>query len=295
MNKAWKYGLLTLVLLTITTWISVLAKLDNRLHIVACDVGQGDGLLIFKGKVQILIDGGPSDKIQTCLERYIPFWDRTIEMIVLTNPDSDHYFGLIEVVKRYKVELFVANAIEKKGEEYKALTDEILSRSIPISNPLTGMQMKLEEINLDFIWPQPVAISAEYEKSRKSGVLGVYTSSRAINELSLVFNLKYGGFDALFTGDIVPESIDEVIQTGKISDVEYLKVPHHGSKNGLTKELLDAASPEVAVISNGAKNRYGHPSPEVIQMLESASVQTLRTDTNGDIEIVTDGQGWWVK
>lgn len=276
MNKHWKYGLLVLVLITVTVWSAVLVKSDTSLHIVACDVGQGDGLLIFKDQTQILVDGGPGDKIQDCLQKYMPFWDRRIEMVILTNPDRDHYFGLIEVVKRYNVDLFVANAIEKEGEEYKALTDEVIARHIPISNPLTGTRMKLGDIMLDYIWP-------------------IKISDRSVNELSLVFNLKYGEFDALFTGDIVPQSLDEVIQTGKISDTELLKVPHHGSKNGLTKELLEISTPELAVISNGDKNRYGHPHKEIIDMLSAASVRTLRTDQDGNIEVVTDGKKWWVK
>ena len=88
--------------------------------------------------------------------------------------------------------------------------------------------------------------------------------------------------------------IDDVLATGLINDVEYIKTPHHGSKNGLTLELLEASMPEVAVISAGKNNRFGHPHKEVLEMLKNAGVEIYRTDEMGDIEIVSDGNEFWV-
>ena len=268
------WGIMLLILIVLVR--SLLFLPDGELHIIACNVGQGDGLLIIKDSIQIVVDGGPNNAISSCVSNHVPFWDREIEMVILTNPDFDHYYGLIELVKSYNIDLFVANDIKKEGEEYKALTDTIKQKDIAVSNPLAGTQMKVGDISLDFVWPQEIG-------------------SRSINELSLVFNLRYGEFDALFTGDIEPGAIDEVIQTGKIYDIDYLKVPHHGSRNGLSYELLEISNPELAVISSGKNNRYGHPSPEVIKLLSDQGTKILRTDLQGEVEVITDGESWWVK
>lgn len=295
MNRHWTYLFSGLILTAALVWLTVVTYPTQRLRIIACDVGQGDGLLIQKGRTQIIVDGGPGNKILSCLGRYMPFWDRKIEMVILTNPDRDHFYGLVEVVKRYDVDMFLANPTQKEGEDYKALVDVVVNKSIPIANPITGSSMKIGDINIDFVWPEQKAIADSYQANPETGVLGTVTSNKSVNELSLVFNLTFGEFDALFTGDIVPESLDEVLSTGRISDIEYLKVPHHGSKNGLTKELLDKAKPEVAVISLGKNNRYGHPHSEVLKLLEDKSIQTFRTDQIGDVIVETDGKQWWVK
>lgn len=292
MSISSKYLVSILGLIASAIWLAVSSMPSNNLRVIACDVGQGDGFLIIKGTTQILVDAGPSEtKMVDCLGRYMPFWDHTIEMAILTNPDKDHYFGFISVAQRYSINLFVATPVQKEGEDYKALVDAIADHNISIANPLTGTAMKLSDIEIDFVWPRASDISTEYIASGgKSGVLGAVATTKSPNALSLVFNLKYKNFKALFTGDIEPDETETLLQTGKISDVDYLKVPHHGSKNGLTKELLQASSPGVAVISVGKDNRYGHPSSEVIQMLSEAGIKTFRTDQVGDVLIESDGE-----
>ena len=113
------------------------------------------------------------------------------------------------------------------------------------------------------------------------------------NDFSVVARLRLDNFTALFTGDIGPGVEDEILSLESIGDVNYIKIPHHGSKNGLSKELLEATSPEVAIISVGADNYFGHPNIEVIDMLDEAGVRTFRTDEVGDVEIVTDGEEYW--
>jgi len=101
MNKFWRGLVLALILVTFWTWRQLP---DNRLHLVFCDVGQGDASLIVKGSFQMLIDTGPSPtKILSCLGEHLPFWDRQIELVVTTHQEKDHNGGLAEVEKRYKV------------------------------------------------------------------------------------------------------------------------------------------------------------------------------------------------
>ncbi len=120
------------------------------------------------------------------------------------------------------------------------------------------------------------------------------TTKEDLNGFSIVQRISYGDFDALFTGDIGPPVAEMVAGSDGVG-VEILKVPHHGSKNGLTQGLLDAARPKLAVISVGKKNRYGHPHKETIQLLSNAAIKLLRTDLDGEIEVVTDGKRWWIK
>jgi beta-lactamase superfamily II metal-dependent hydrolase len=92
-----------LILAVVLVWSAAFVVPDQKLHIVACDVGQGDGILLYLGQAQILVDGGPNGSIVGCLERHMPFWDRRIELVVLTHPQSDHYGGLINVFENYEV------------------------------------------------------------------------------------------------------------------------------------------------------------------------------------------------
>jgi competence protein ComEC len=124
-------------------------------------------------------------------------------------------------------------------------------------------------------------------------VLGAFTSPLDPNEFSVVAVLRLKDFAALLTGDIDQDNINKMANEGLISKVEYLKVPHHGSKNGLTQELIAAGQPEIAVISVG-KNGQGHPHGEILQLLQKAGVPIKRTDQDGEVEVVTDGEKWQI-
>ena len=110
-----------------------------------------------------------------------------------------------------------------------------------------------------------------------------------------MLKLSLDQFSALFTGDIEPRVIDEVIQDDSIGGVEYIKIPHHSSKNGLTEKLLNATMPEVAIISVSKDNRYGHPHQEILDLLINAGIQIKRTDLQGDIEVISDGKDYWIE
>ena len=97
------------------------------------------------------------------------------------------------------------------------------------------------------------------------------------------------------TGDLSPKATQQILERGLIKDVDYIKIPHHGSKNGLTLELLETSKPEIAVISVGRKNSYGHPHKEVLEMLASYGLRVLRTDEVGNVEIISDGKKWWIQ
>jgi competence protein ComEC len=293
MKTFWKNIYLGLGLALIAIWMAVFAYPEKKLHLIACDVGQGDAILAIYGTTQILVDGGATDKVIDCLGTHMPFWDRKIEVVLLTHPQLDHFGGLSEVFKRFQVERFVATGLDSSSQAYQALISMVGGSGVQVVNPTTGMVIRSGLLYLDIVWP-----SSDFQIATggisTSNVLGAFTSKKDPNDFSVVANLRLGEFDALLTGDIGPKVISEIIRTGKVRDVEYIKVPHHGSKNGLTKELLEIASPEIAVISVG-KNSFGHPHKEILDLLKEYGIQTKRTDKDGDVEIVSDGKTWWIK
>ncbi len=293
MRILWKNIYLGLSLTLIAIWMAVFAYPEKKLHLIACDVGQGDAILVVYGTTQILIDGGATNKVIDCLGRHMPFWDRKIEVVLLTHPQLDHFGGLREVFRRFQVERFVATSLDSSSQAYQALIRMVGGSGVEVVNPTTGMVIRSGLLYLDIVWPSSDFQIAAGGVSRDN-ILGAFISKKNPNDFSVVANLRLGEFDALLTGDIGPKIISEIIQTGKVRDVEYIKIPHHGSKNGLTKELLDAAMPEVAVISVG-KNSFGHPHKQILDLLKEYNIQVKRTDENGDVEVISDGKSWWIK
>ena len=291
--QAYKYilGLFALVLGLVG--LSLGYAPDGQLHLVACDVGQGDGILAIYKDTQVLIDGGPDDRILECLSEHVPFWDRRLELVILTHPQLDHYGGLIEVFRRYSVDTFLANGLDTGASSYQALKNAVGGSGVRVVTPKEDMVLRIGMIYLDILSPSQSLLAQEASDSRVN-ILGAFSSKKDPNDFSVVAILRLGEFDALLTGDIGPSEIPEILARGKVREVEYIKVPHHGSKNGLTHELLDASSPEIGVISVG-KNSYGHPNEETLKMLREKGVRTLRTDEEGDVEVVSDGKSWWIK
>ncbi len=285
-------------MITVLIWTSVFTFPDSNLYLIACDVGQGDAILIVFRSTQILVDGGPDIKVVECLSKYLPFWDRKIEGVVLTHPQLDHMTGLIEVFKRYKVDIFLTTPLSSSTNEFRVLKNLVGSKGVKVVNAEQSLSLRSGLIHLDILWPTQEFFERSVEEfvgANVAGVLGGYTTKRDPNEFSVVTLLEFEKFQALLTGDIVPEIEEELLSLGLIDDVEYIKVPHHGSKNGLTREFLDASNPEVAVISSGKHNPYGHPHEEVVDLLEEKKVKILRTDEMGNVIVVSDGLRWWIK
>jgi len=304
MSKFRRLSLFLLVLLTTTIWLAVIFYPNNKLRVIACDVGQGDAILASYANVQILVDGGPNSKVFGCLSKYMPFWDRKVELIVNTHPQKDHFMGLIAVLKRYEVQTFMATALDSSTQDWKALKSEVGSRGVRVFNSVSGQKLRIGLIHLDILWPSGEFLSenltpnsnltAGESANGSNAVLGAFTSKRDPNDFSIVAILSYKDFDALLTGDVSPLQERKIVGSGMVRSVEYIKVPHHGSKNGLTKDFLDAASPDVAVISVGKNNSYGHPHEEILKMLNDKKIKILRTDEMGDVVVETDGKEVWI-
>ncbi len=268
--KIWKYFLGILVLIAGSVWLAVFSFSDSNLHLIACNVGQGDATLATYQNFQILTDGGPNNKVLGCLSKYMPFWDKKIEAVILTHPQLDHFGGLVEVLKRYQVEKFFVNGSDSGSSGYEALKKEV-GGTINLEK---GTVIRVGLISLEVFNPEE-PISGE--------------KIADINDQAIVSLLKFGNFKAILTSDVSKEKLIEIVQNNSIGPVNYIKISHHGSKTGTSLELLNLLQPQMAVISVG-RNSYGHPNEEVLRLLNDKKINFFRTDENGDIEIISDGK-----
>ncbi|KKR56409.1 hypothetical protein A2470_00130 [Candidatus Curtissbacteria bacterium RIFOXYC2_FULL_41_11] len=258
---------------------------SGKFRLIACDVGQGDGiLLVSPGGKQVLIDGGPGTKVVDCLGQKMPFWDRTVEMVVSTHPEKDHLEGLLEVLARYKVKMVVTTGVVNDTELFKAWKEAIRKEGAKIYFVKAGDRLVLDSIrgrtsSMDVLWPTA-------EKLALWKLAGLTET----NESSVVMKVNFGQFCAYLTGDIPKEILESLIN----KSCQVLKISHHGSKTGTSEQILDSVHPIVTIIQVG-RNSFGHPHKEVIDLLESKVVTIYRNDSNGIIEISSDGKSFKVK
>ena len=283
------FGLILLI-------VYIISQPDGKLHVVFCDVGQGDSAYLkMPNGADVLIDGGPNDKVLSCLGNQMPFYDRTIDIVILSHPQKDHLQGLISVLERYSVKYFVIGPIANDSEGYRRLVKLIGNKKIPYRNLYSGDFFMVGKVKFKILWPERKWVAERIQNSEfgfqeGKAVLGISTDED-LNDFSQFIHLSYADFDALFTGDGDGRIQDDVMTGTELPDVEVLKFPHHGSKTGILPEFLDKIKPEVAVISSG-KNPWGHPTKEALKLLLDRKINILRTDQIGEIELVSDGISW---
>ncbi|MBI4359314.1 MAG: MBL fold metallo-hydrolase [Candidatus Nealsonbacteria bacterium] len=250
---------------------------SSFLRVIFFDVGQGSAVLIeTPQKTQILVDGGPGPQIVERLGQALPFFDRSLDLIVSTHPDFDHLAGLVEVLKSYRVGAVAGTGVRGQTAEYEEFlaeaererADQIVLKKGQVLR--AGSDLKIEVL-------APLEDFAGREV-------------KDYNRSSLVLKVSYGQTDFLLTGDS-PVSVEkELVEKMRDKlDIEVLQVGHHGSQSSTSQAWLEATSPEIAVIQVGQKNKYGHPSQEVLEKLKSYGIKILRTDETGDIRFLSDG------
>jgi competence protein ComEC len=248
---------------------------DDKLHVIACDVGQGDSFLITYGFHQILIDGGKGKSVVSCLDTYMPFWDRQLDMLVATHDDDDHVGGLGFVADRFGIKMLVYNGKDSESDQWQALVSKLEKRRTDLVGA-RGQSYLLKDLNMQFIWP--VRKPQETDED---------------NQSSVVMRLAKGSFSVLFTGDIDTLTEEKLMKSPQTLASTVLKVGHHGSKYSTSDEWLNSVAPRMALIGVG-KNSHGHPNPEVLDRLQDKGITTYRTDKDGSVELVSDGKNWWV-
>lgn len=249
---------------------------DGRLHVTFFDVGQGDAIFIQtpSGR-QILIDGGSRPSILLDhLGRRTPFWDRRLDLLVATHPDSDHVAGLVDVFGRYRVDRLITNGAEPgQAQVYDALLAAADEAETPIHRATAGEKIIIEDgVRLEVLHPGP---------------------DRALDRdgNSVVLRLTYGDFSLFLPGDATGEVEEQLLENGRVAPTLVYKVARHGAETAATPSFLAALRPHVAVISTGSDNQ---PKPETLARFHAAGAAVLRTDELGTISVASDGtRMWW--
>lgn len=276
------------------------------LQIIVCDVGQGDAILIQYERWQLLIDGGDGDLVLACLDANMPFFDRKIEIVLATHPHSDHIGGLGAVLKGYTVSQVISNGQTSETDDFKRLEKAIQRKKMlglehrvvkrgdtlttPASNRLFSVSVLSPLVNLSETSITPAKIAEVQLLDEKSHSLQDYSN---YNDGSIALLLQFGEVTALFMGDLEERGEQALLEAQLITDVDLLKVGHHGSKTSTTPGFIEYSRPEISLISVGEKNTFGHPSPQVVSLLKQNGSQILRTDLEGTISLLTDGTRIW--
>lgn len=275
MRRNFKYlFVLSLVLVAVLVWYAVWFQNSEELKFYLLDVGQGDAIFIVTPtKNQILIDGGPDRAVLGELGKVMPFWDRSLDLVILTHPHLDHVGGLVEVLKNYEVARYLDAGDSYPLAEYQEIKKLVETKNISYHKARRGMKMILDEgTELNIFAPEKLQESKNPHRNM------------------VVSRLSFGETDFLLMADAEKPEEFFLLENGDDIQSEVLKVGHHGSRTSSSLLFLEKVSPAYALISVGRKNQYGHPHPETIQNLEAARTKIFRTDVNSRIEAKNDGK-----
>ncbi len=253
---------------------------ERLLRVSFLDIGQGDSIYIQapNGR-QMIIDGGPKSNLMSALSKVMPFGDRSIDVLMVTNPDADHYSGFIDLIRDFDVGAVVESGTRTNTPTYATLQKGIAEHSVPHLLARKGMKIVLDKedgVEFDVLFPD----------------LDVSGWSR--NDGSIMGVLIYGKTKIFFTGDGTTTTENAVmLRTEKeILESDILKVGHHGSRTSTSDAFVKAVAAQWAVISDGKGNTYGHPHKETLDTLARNGVDILRTDQLGTITFISNGSNW---
>ncbi len=280
LGSAWRYAL-PVAAAVLTLLFTALP--DGRLHVYTLDVGQGDAILLRspRGRL-ILVDGGPDPVLLSArLGELLPFWRRRIDLVVSTHVDGDHLTGLMPVAQRYRVKAALASPCGAESALMVAWQAALREQGVTPLTAVAGLRVDVEPgLTVTVLHPGP----------------GAYCGDGGdLNDLSVVCLVEYGAARILLTGDVSEAVERELVAAHALHDITLLKAGHHGSGASSSEALLSEARPAVTAISVGRNNGYGHPAPVVLERLTALGGRVQRTDEQGTIEFITDGQQYWVK
>ncbi len=260
------------------------ARPDGRLHLNVLDVGQGDAILL-EGPSggRMLVDTGPDpDRLVAVLDQRIPVWDRRLDVVVVTHPHEDHIAGLALLLDRYRVgEVFEPGMVGPGPGDaaYRRRMSELGRESHLLA---AGDSVWLDGIRLAVDWPLPGRVP-----------IRPADGGTAINNVSVVLDIRFGARRMLLAGDVEQQIDPQLLAAGLEAPgappLDVLKVAHHGSGTATTDAFLEQLRPRVAIISAGWGNPYGHPSPKTVARLVDGGARLFRTDTDGTVDVSTDG------
>ncbi len=266
--------LYSLVAIGITAVLVAVAGCQSQIPatLTFFDVGQGDAALIQKGTTQILVDGGPSRTIVEKLGEAMPYFDREIEVVILTHADSDHFAGLIDVLDRFDVKTFVWTGALNKGRDFETFLDSLSREGATEEIANAGDQFEIGSARLSVLFP--------LEEDQWRG-----QTPKNINDTSVVVRVDSPKKSILISGDAGFDVEEQLLDHRSNVAADILKAGHHGSKNSTSAAWIKAVSPQEVIFSVGADNRFGHPASETLQRVEQAGIVIRRTDQDGDITV----------
>ncbi len=248
---------------------------DVKSFVVFCDVGQGDASYIhIKPNLDILIDAGKYTSVDSCIRKNNHSFDKTIDAVFISHLQVDHFGGVESLRTRYKIATVYVNTTRNMNAEAQRLLSNLRASHIPIQSATAGDVFEIGKLRIALLWP-----TLDY--------LNALQDNHDPNTTSQILHLQYKQWSILYTGDIPGDKLFSLSNKPNMKS-NILKVPHHGSKNGLNRNLLLLADPTYSVISVGKNNPYGHPSREVLELLEKYKSHILRTDILGDITFLLD-------
>ncbi len=251
---------------------------STLLKVAFLDVGQGDAIYIEapNGR-QILVDGGPGPIILSKLAEVMPFADRSIDMLIVTNPDKDHIAGFVDVIQKYTVNEILEPGTQKTTRIYKTLEDEVVKHNVKKEIAHRGMHIILDaekNIYIDILFPDRDM------------------SSWSPNDGSIVGKLVYGKQAFMLMGDATKytELLIKNNEAPETLHAQVLKLGHHGSHTSSSELWLEEVQPDIAIISAGKNNRYGHPHTDILERLTNFHIPYRGTYQQGTIILTTDGE-----
>ena len=240
----------------------------QQLEIHFLNVGQGDAAIVQEGGHTAIIDAGPSG-IRAFLTT---FHIDTIDLVIASHPHADHIGGMPELLQSHVVRFYLDNGIPHTTAIYRRTLDAVRASGAQYLQA-TNRTITLGAAQIHILAPPP---------------------STTINNASVGILVEYGQFRALLTGDSEREELEHWLGADAIQRVSVVKVAHHGSDNGTSASWIATTHPQVAVISVGAGNSYGHPSPLVVAQWQNAGARVYRTDRDGAVFIIANDDGSFV-
>ncbi len=279
MSKKKKFKIIIIILITISL-IYYYNKEDysKLLRVIFLNVGQGDGILIKspQGK-NIIIDGGPNANFINQIGKNHSYKNHKIDILVLTHAHADHYTGLIEVLKRYKINLILWSGVDASNPDY--LYFKNLTGTFNTKIAILGQEYLIEpNLKIKIIYPNHFLKAKEIED---------------LNDTSVSIILSYKDVHFWLAGDLTCKGETEIIKQNLNIKAEVYKASHHGSRWSNCNPILNLLKPKLAIIQSGIDNKFKHPHSETLKRLSEKNIEILRNDQLANILISTDGKNIW--
>lgn len=270
-TKKFSFFLIILLLISILYYSPSysIPNYDFIIHYI--DVGQGDSALVQTNNKNLLIDAGTPDSSESLINYLKNLGIKNIDFVVATHPHADHIGGMQSILKEFNVSYFCAPKVTENTDIFKNMIKALKEKNISINILSDSHPIDLgENTKVEIYSPS----NNEYDN---------------INNYSSLLRISYGETSFLFTGDAEAEIEMEVLKLNKDLKSDVLKVGHHGSITSTTDSFLKEVSPNIAIISLGLDNSYGHPSSQVLKKLSDNKSEIFRTDEDGTIILTSDG------